>query len=43
MAMRPVKRFGAHKGRHARQFRKEVSRTHPKNMAPRPMRGGWRL
>lgn len=43
MAMKPVRRFGAHKGRHARAFRRDVRKTHPRNMAARPMRGGWRL
>lgn len=41
--MRPTSRDRVNKGRGARQFRHEVSRTHPRNIKPRPMRGGWRL
>lgn len=36
-------RSGLNKGKSARKFRRDVSKTHPKNMAMRPMRGGWRL
>jgi hypothetical protein len=38
-----TRRAPINKGRGARQFRHEVSKTHPKNMQPRPMRGGIRL
>ncbi|WNK12482.1 MAG: hypothetical protein [Microvirus sp.] len=31
------------KSHSAHQFKRNVSRTHPKNMQMRPMRGGWRL
>lgn len=41
--MRPVKRFGVHKGRSARKFRKHVSRTRAPNIFAAPMRGGIRL
>lgn len=27
----------------ARQFRGNVGTTHPRNVRPQPMRGGWRL
>lgn len=37
------KRFSVNKGKSASHFRHAVSRTHPKNMQPRPMRGGFRL
>jgi len=37
------KRSHVHKGKSAQQFRHNVGTTHPKNMAMRPMRGGWRL
>lgn len=40
--MVPVKRGPVHKGRSARQFRGNVSRTKAANMKV-PMRGGWRL
>lgn len=38
-----TKRRFVNKGRSAGQFRHNVSRTHHKNMAMKPMRGGWRL
>ena len=41
--MRPVSRSHVNKGRSAKHFRGQVSRTHPKNLNVRPMRGGWRL
>lgn len=41
--MRPVSRSYVNKGSSARQFRRNVSRTHPKNIVRAPMRGGWRL
>lgn len=31
------------KHKSARHFRHNVSRTHPKNMRAKPLRGGWRL
>jgi hypothetical protein len=37
------KRSHVHKGKSAHSFRKNVSKTHPKNMQMRPMRGGFRL
>ena len=37
------KRFGVNKHRSARKFRHSVSKTHPRNVVHRPMRGGWRL
>lgn len=41
--MRPVKRSGVSKGRSARQFKRNVRRTKGANVAPPPMRGGFRL
>lgn len=41
--MRPVKRSGVHKGKSARKFRKNISRTRAPNLVMAPMRGGWRL
>lgn len=41
--MRHSSRRPAHKGASARNFRKNVSQTHPKNVAFAPRRGGWRL
>jgi len=41
--MRPLKRFGVNKGQSASKFRRNVSRTHPKNVAAVVMRGGIRL
>jgi hypothetical protein len=40
--MRPLKRRGVNKRRSAGGFRRNVSRTHSRNMAM-PMRGGIRL
>lgn len=40
--MRPLKRHGTNKGRSARQFRRNVSRTKGLNITA-PMRGGIRL
>lgn len=37
------RRHHVHKGRSARSFRHDVSRTHPRNMKVQPQRGGWRL
>lgn len=36
-------RQGVNKGRSAKNFRSNVRKTHPKNVAMRPQRGGWRL
>lgn len=41
--MRPTKRSGVSKGRSARQFRRNTTRTKSPNMSLMPMRGGWRL
>lgn len=38
-----TRRRPVHKSRSAGQFRRNVSRTHRRNMAPKPMRGGIRL
>lgn len=37
------KRGHVSKGRSAAKFRGDTARTHPKNMAMKPLRGGWRL
>lgn len=42
-SMRPLSRHGASKGRHASQFRHNVSRTKVINITHGPMRGGIRL
>lgn len=36
-------RYSVNKSRGARKFRKQSSRTNVKNVAPPPMRGGYRL
>lgn len=36
-------RYHTNKRQGARAFRHEVSRTHPRNVAQAPRRGGWRL
>lgn len=36
-------RYPVNKRQGARAFRHEVGRTHPKNVAMAPRRGGWRL
>jgi len=41
--MRPSSRHSVNKGRSARKFRKNMSRTKGANMAMAPQRGGWRL
>jgi hypothetical protein len=41
--MRNSFRRSVHKGRSAGHFRHDVSKTHRKNVAPAPRRGGWRL
>lgn len=41
--MRPVKRFAVNKAASAAKFRSHSRRTKAPNMAPPPMRGGYRL
>lgn len=41
--MRPLKRRPVSKRRSAGKFRRQISRTKAPNVAPRPMRGGYRL
>lgn len=41
--MRPLSRGSVNKRRSARKFRRQVGRTKMANMAPNPMRGGFRL
>jgi hypothetical protein len=41
--MKPSSRHKVSKGRSARKFRGQVSRTSRANIALRPMRGGWRF
>ena len=41
--MRPLKRKHVNKHHSARKFRKHVSKTKVANIAPTPMRGGFRL
>ncbi|WNK14690.1 MAG: hypothetical protein [Microvirus sp.] len=41
--MHGARRQSVNKRRSSKQFRHKVSRTHGKNMAAAPMRGGWRL
>lgn len=41
--MRPLKRYGVHKGRSSGKFRRNVSRTSALNLRVMPMRGGIRL
>lgn len=36
-------RYKVNKARGARKFRKQAGRTNVKNVAPHPMRGGYRL
>lgn len=38
-----MKRFSVNKGRSAKKFRKQISRTKAPNVQAGPMRGGWRL
>lgn len=38
-----MKRHSVHKGRAAHAFRQGVTRTKMINVAPKPMRGGYRL
>lgn len=41
--MKPVARYGVHKGQSAKKFRRNTSRTKAANVSPAPMRGGIRL
>lgn len=41
--MRPLMRKGVNKGSSAKRFRKSVGRTKGANLAPPPMRGGYRF
>jgi len=41
--MNPLKRSAVSKHKSAKQFRKHSSHTKGANMAPPPMRGGYRL
>lgn len=41
--MKPLSRSGVSKSRGAALFRAHGQRTKAANMAPVPMRGGWRL
>lgn len=41
--IRPSKRYSVHKGRSAGAFRRNVGRTHPRNVRAQVMRGGIRL
>lgn len=41
--MRPISRHPVSKGQSARKFRNNVSRTKYANIAPPPMRGGFRF
>lgn len=41
--IRPSKRFGVNKRQSAGRFRRNVSRTHPRNVNATVMRGGIRL
>ena len=41
--MRPVSRSRVNKRSSARSFRNKIGHPHPKNLASRPMRGGWRI
>lgn len=43
LTMRPSRRSGVSKGKSARSFRKQSGRTKGANMAPPPMRGGYRF
>lgn len=41
--MKALKRRPVNKFKSAKKFRRNVSRTKKPNVAPAPMRGGWRL
>lgn len=41
--MKPVSRNPVSKSASARSFKRNVGRTKRPNIAPNPMRGGWRL
>lgn len=43
LIMRPISRHPVSKGQSARKFRNNVSRTKYANIAPPPMRGGFRF
>lgn len=38
-----MRRFAVNKGRSARKFRSKIGRTKRVNVAPPPMRGGFRI
>lgn len=38
-----MKRYGVNKSHASKSFRRDVSRTRMVNVAPKPMRGGYRL
>lgn len=41
--MRPTKRMAVNKGRSAKTFKNNVRTTKTPNIAPPPMRGGYRM
>lgn len=43
VAMIKSRRRPVHKGRSVRRFRRNVRKTHIRNVKAVPMRGGWRL
>jgi hypothetical protein len=43
VVMHNSSRGHVHKGKSAAHFRHDVGRTHPRNAAMAPRRGGWRL
>ncbi|AGT39915.1 hypothetical protein [Marine gokushovirus] len=38
-----MRRYNVNKGKSAKKFRKQVSKTKVANLRSNPMRGGWRL
>jgi len=38
-----MRRYAVNKGRSARRFRRQIGRTKRINVAPPPMRGGFRI
>jgi uncharacterized Fe-S cluster-containing MiaB family protein len=38
-----MRRYSVNKGKSAKQFRKQASKTKVANLRSNPMRGGWRL
>jgi uncharacterized Fe-S cluster-containing MiaB family protein len=38
-----MRRYSVNKGKSAKKFRKQVSKTKVANLRSNPMRGGWRL